>query len=190
MPLSPTPNIETHRWTRRQYEQMVEAGVLTEDDPVELLNGQIVRMSPQSSRHATVVTLCHEALVSITPPDHFIRVQAPLALNDESEPEPDLALVPGRPEAFWTQHPTTATLIVEVADTSLAKDRETKRPVYARNGIPEYWIINLVDHCVEVYRTPHGDEYESKHTVYRGDEISDIQSLSASLPVSHILPST
>jgi len=190
MAVSPDPQAQTHRWTRRQYEQMVEAHVLTAEDRVELLNGRIVPMSPQNSRHATAVTLCHQALSEMGPEDHFVRTQAPLALGPHSEPEPDVALVPGTPADYWTQHPDRAALIVEVSDASLEKDRSDKRRLYARHGVPEYWILNLQAGHIEVYRHPSDDDYETKTTHPRNDSVATAARPEASVSVSRLIPTS
>ncbi|MES3631152.1 MAG: Uma2 family endonuclease, partial [Longimonas sp.] len=116
-----------HRWTRAQYERMVDAGVLGPNDRVELIHGQIVPMGPQNSRHAAVTTKLMNTLVGICPDSHHVRSQVPLALGADSEPEPDVMVVPGSNEDFLDAHPTAATLVVEVAATSLAFDQDTKR---------------------------------------------------------------
>jgi len=180
--------IRSHRWTRQQYEKMVEVGVLTEDDRVELLNGSIVSMSPQNSEHATAVTLCRRVLEATCGDDYFVRTQAPLALGPHSEPEPDLALVSGSASDFWDQHPSRAALVVEVADTSLEKDREHKRRLYAEHGIAEYWIINIEALHVEVYRSPTGDDYARKMTVHPEDDLQLTSAPCSSISVSQLLP--
>jgi Uma2 family endonuclease len=183
-----TDPIQTHQWTRRQYEKMVQAGVLTDEDRVELLNGSIVSMSPQNSQHATAVTLCRRALETTCEKDHFVRTQAPLALGTHSEPEPDLALILGSANDFWNEHPTQAALVVEVADTSLQKDREHKRRLYAGHEIPEYWILNLEALHVEVYQSPTEDEYGKKKTYDTGDDLQPSAVSCSSLSVSQLLP--
>lgn len=180
--------IRTHRWTRQQYEKMVEVGVLTDDDRVELLNGSIVSMSPQNSQHATAVTLCRRVLEAACGDDYFVRTQAPLALGPHSEPEPDLALIAGTASDFWDEHPSRAALVVEVADTSLEKDREHKRRLYAEHGIAEYWILNLEALQVEVYRSPSGDDYGQKRTLHAEDDLQPAAAPCSSLSVSQLLP--
>lgn len=185
--ITPT-SLHLHRWTRDQYEQMVEAGVLTPEDRVELLDGQIVTMSPQNSRHATVVTLCRDALHTTCSGDYHLRTQAPLALGRHTEPESDIALVPGNASSYWEQHPSQADLVVEVADSSLEKDRDQKRRVYAQHSVPEYWIINLRSRHVEVYRSPSEDEYATKATARQGDQIAPQVASCSPLSVSQLIP--
>jgi len=176
-----------HRWTRRQYEQMIEVGILDEDDRVELINGEIVTVSPQQSPHATGVTLVADELRLAYSRDYTVRTQLPLALDPDSEPEPDVAVVVGKPRDYLKAHPTTAILVVEVADTSLSKDRTEKVQLYARNGIPEYWIQNVVDECLEVYRNPTGETYQTKLTLRRGDTITPPKGINA-IEVADVLP--
>lgn len=159
-----------HRWTRAQYERMIEAGVFDEDDRVELIDGEIVTMSPQGSRHAGTVSLVEGALRAVYAPSILIRIQMPLALGETSEPEPDVAAVQGSPRDFMDAHPTTALLVVEVADTSAAFDRTQKQALYAQHEIGEYWLIDLEAEHLEVYRRPAGRQYEEKTTLHRGDE--------------------
>jgi Uma2 family endonuclease len=183
----PTP-IQPHRWTRQQYEKMVQGGVLTEEDRVELLNGRIVAMSPQNSQHATAVTLCRRALEAACGDEVFVRTQAPLALGPHSEPEPDLALISGTARDFWDEHPSQAVLVVEVADTSLEKDREHKRRLYAEHGVPEYWILNLEDLHVEVYQSPTGNDYEEKTTYHSGDDLPLASAPCSPISVTDLIP--
>lgn len=185
---TPAPDsVETHRWTRQQYEQMVDAGVLTTDDRVELIDGQIVPMSPQNSRHATTTTQLVHPLMRMCPSTHHVRSQVPLALGEHSEPEPDVMVVEGPPDAYTDTHPSTAVLIVEVADASLSKDREQKRLLYAWHDIPEYWIVNLIDQHLEVYRDPASGDYKSKTTVERDDTVTP-RFAAADLSVEDLIP--
>lgn len=177
----------THRWTREQYEQMVEAGVFGEDDRVELINGAIVTMSPQGSRHATVVGLVSDALQKFYETGGVIRVQMPLALGAISEPEPDVAVVAGERRDFLGAHPDTATLVVEVSETSVTLDRTQKKELYAQHGIEEYWIVDLDDEALEVYRDPAGAKYETKRTFHRGESVRPPQS-TGPVPVADLLP--
>ncbi|NJM13137.1 MAG: Uma2 family endonuclease [Synechococcaceae cyanobacterium SM1_2_3] len=131
-----------HRWTRQQYEAMALHDIFQPGERVELVDGLIIDRSPQKSFHTSTVCLVAEALQAIFGAGHHIRVQMPLALGDNSEPEPDVAVVPGKTRDYVNAHPTTAALVVEVADTTLRLDRKAKQAVYARNGIAEYWIVN------------------------------------------------
>jgi len=181
------PPVE-HRWTRAQYEQMIDAGVFAEDDRVELIEGTIVAMSPQGSRHATAVGLVEDELRQAYPrPDLFLRIQMPVALGSTSEPEPDVAVVEGARRDFVDQHPTTALLVVEVSETSAAFDRTAKQTLYARHGIGTYWLLDLEADHLEVYRHPAGERYEEKTTLHRGDTVVPPDG-SQSVAVNDVLP--
>jgi Uma2 family endonuclease len=177
-----------HRWTRQQYEDMALHDIFQPEERVELIDGVIVDMSPQKSFHATAVCLVEEALRSLMSRDFTLRVQMPLALDDSSEPEPDVAVVPGKARDYTLAHPTTAALVVEVADTSLALDRKTKQAVYARNGIAEYWVVNLQDHCLEVYRGPQGNQYQSRTVLRHGETVAPLASPERIIAVADLLP--
>jgi Uma2 family endonuclease len=144
------------RWRRVEYERLVDIGVF-EHEPLELIGGQLIVAEPQHSPHAAAVGMVGDTLRASLPPGWIIRVQAPVALDDESVPEPDVAVVRGSHADYRRAHPTRAALIVEVAESSLAFDRAHKGSLYARAGIADYWILNVVDHAVEVYRDPGPD---------------------------------
>ena len=131
------PRRQPMRWTRAQYERLADTAILPPDASTELIHGQVCTMSPQNSRHATAVTLVDATLRHQYDADSFfLRVQLPLALGPDSEPEPDLAIIEGQPRDFTDAHPTTALLVVEVADASLPFDRSTKQALYAVHNIP------------------------------------------------------
>src|SRR5262249_43192216 len=129
--------IELRRWTRAEYDRMVEAGILSEEDKVELIDGEILKKMPQGTPHATGIVLAQETLRPSFGSGHVVRVQLPLAPDDFSEPEPDLAVMRGSARDYDGIHPETAVLVVEVAETSLAFDRGRKASLYARAQIPE-----------------------------------------------------
>ncbi len=180
--------VDLHRWTRREYEHMVSSGVFHPTNRLELIDGEIYNMSPQSSRHATAIRLVEEALRRAYGSGFDVRVQLPMALDTSSEPEPDVAVVEGGPRDYLDAHPTTALLTVEVSDTSLAFDRTTKQAAYARNGVPEYWIVNLIDGVVEVYRQPDGSEYREVSELTPADRISPLAQPDRSIAARDLLP--
>ena len=141
------------RWTRPEYDHLVALGMF-DGEPLELLGGQLVVAEPQHAYHASAVTRLDYALRALLPGGWIVRLQAPLALDAESEPEPDLVVVSGAPDAYDEGHPARVVLAVEVADASLAFDREHKAGLYARAGIADYWIVNLVERQLEVHRAP------------------------------------
>ncbi len=120
-------------------------------------------MSPQRPRHFAVVHAVHQRLASLVGDQAMVRCQGPFAAADDSEPEPDVAVVP--PGDYWDAHPSTAWLIVEVAHSSLRYDRTDKAPLYAQAGVPSYWIVNLVDDVVEVHSNPRAGRYTQQQTV-------------------------
>ncbi len=167
---------------------MVSSGLFHPEDKLELINGEIYDVSPQSSRHATAIRLAEEALRQAYGSGFDVRVQLPAALDAGSEPEPDVAVVEGGPRDYLDAHPTTAMLTVEVSDTSLAFDRTAKQTTYARNGIPEYWIVNLIDGVVEVYRQPEGDGYAEVSKLSSAARISPLTRPDCSIAVRDLLP--
>lgn len=167
--LARDPWVSKRALTVDEYHRMGEAGILTERDRVELIEGELVAMTPIGGPHAgTVVDLTH-ALAEAVGPGARVSVQNPIRLGETSEPEPDVALLKPRPDRYRTGIPRAedVLLVVEVADTSLEYDRRVKRPLYARHGIPELWIIDLQAGEIEVYRDPRGDGYASVRTVGR-----------------------
>lgn len=140
-----------------QYQAMIAAGILPADNRVELLEGWLVRKMGQNPPHAVCTGLLVDALPALLPAGFHLREQKPITLAD-SEPEPDLCVARGSRRDYLTRHPgaNEAPLVIEVADASLQWDKRLKRRVYARAGIPVYWIVNLVDEVVEVYTQPAG----------------------------------
>ena len=183
-------NLEARRWTRQEYERLVDRGLLPPGKRVELIEGVIYDLPPQNSSHATGCQLAHEALRVVFPPDrgYTIRAQFPLALSDDSEPEPDLAVVRGSIRDFSDSHPTTALLVVEVADSSLLHDRKRKIPLYARFGIPEAWLLNLIRRTLEVCRDPVDGVYQTRIVLRVGDTVSPLGCPEAVIAVSDLLP--
>jgi len=180
--------IQRHHWVRQEYDRMIAAGVFHPEVRLELIDGEIINTTPQGSLHATAVRLAEDLLRAAFSTGFDIRVQLPLALDDNSEPEPDLAAVTGNPRDYRDAHPSSAVLIAEVADTTLSFDRQQKRRLYARTGIQEYWIINLTDELLEVYRDPQGDDYTQKITLRSGQSISPLATPKSSIPVTDLLP--
>lgn len=136
------------------YFAMTECGIIAPDDRVELLEGLVVSMAAQSAPHAGTVYLVQERLFRKLPAGTVVRGQSTFLAGRSSAPEPDVVVLPGRAEDYLEEHPTTAHLVVEVAHSSIIQDRITKAAIYARAGIPCYWIVNLRDRCVEVMREP------------------------------------
>jgi Uma2 family endonuclease len=152
--------------TRAEYHAMGEAG-LFEHEHVELLDGVIVKMSPRSLEHDSIIERLSERLLPPLVGRARVRIQLAFVASAYSEPEPDVAIVPkNEPRA---DHPGHATLLIEVALTSLRFDRSTKASIYARAGVPAYWIVNVADRCIEAYSNPHADGY-AERLVFRSGE--------------------
>jgi Uma2 family endonuclease len=151
-----TPSVphEPTRFSVAAYFGLLETGVLTERDRVELLEGVIVAMTPMNPPHAGFVTKLSRALLAAVGVRASVRTQCPLIAGPLSAPEPDVAVVAGCDDDYLHAHPESALLVVEVADSSLPQDRLSKSRIYARTAIPEYWIVNLRDAVLEVMRDP------------------------------------
>ena len=175
--------VEAHRWTRDEYERMAAQGYFAPDARVELVDGVVYDMTPQGSFHSAGVRACQNILERVFADGHDVRVQMPLALGDCSEPEPDLAVVRGSYQDYAFAQPTTAVLIVEVADKSLAHDRKRKVPDYARAGVPEAWLMNLKAAILEVYRDPQGGVYRTRLKFRIGDRVSPVARPEAEIAV-------
>ncbi len=187
--------LKARRWSRLEYERLVEQGMFRPDERLELLDGFLVVREPQGSRHAAAVAAAHRVLVAAFGPGYHVRDQGPVALDDTSEPEPDLVVVRGEPWDYQHAHPSAPLLVVEVSDSMLALDRRDKGGLYARAGIAEYWIVNLVDLVLEVYRDPvrspsarHRREYRSVRSLPGGATISPLAAPDARITVADLLP--
>lgn len=143
-------------FTVQEYHQMAQAGILGEDDRVELIEGEIVQMAAIGSRHAACVNRLNQLFSARITGRAIVSIQNPVHLNEISEPQPDLALLRPRPDFYAAAHPEPqdVLLVVEVADTSAGIDRAAKIPLYARTGIPEAWLVDLQEGQVEVHRQP------------------------------------
>ena len=150
---------------------MAETGILTEDDRVELIEGEIVEMSPIGSRHAACVNRLNMLLSRQVGQSAIVSVQNPIIVNDYSEPEPDLAVLRLRTDYYEQELPQSADvlLVVEVADTSVEIDRSVKIPLYARNGIPLTILVDLPKELIEVYSQPANGQYQPVKIFRRGD---------------------
>jgi Uma2 family endonuclease len=143
-----------HRFSVAEWHQMIVAGVIGEDDRVELLDGLVVNMTPQTPEGMEPIAELTWLLARALPEGYRVRAQGPLTIQPDSEPEPDLAVVPESRRGGRASHPTTAPLVIEVARSSLAVDRTIKLRLYARAGVQEFWIVDTAKRTVEVYRGP------------------------------------
>ena len=189
------PPLPLWRMTRVRYDRIVDAGIFGPEDRVELLDGLLVAREPQGGRHATAVSLVRGVLEKAFGRSYYVRDDKPIALDDQSEPEPDVAVVPGRPRDHRDAHPSRPVLIVEVADTSLALDRLRKGGLYARAGIADFWVLNLVDEVLEVHREPvpaasarYGWKYGSVSLLRRDALVTPLAAPGARIRVAALLP--
>jgi Uma2 family endonuclease len=180
------------RFTVAEYEDMIETGVLTEDDRVELIHGEVIPKMPPGRRHIAHVN----RLIRLFSPQiigrALISTQNPIILAD-SEPEPDFALLAPRADDYESAKPTAADafLVIEVSDSSVDFDRETKGPLYAQNGIPEYWLIDLTTNTVTVHRGPRPDgTWASADTLTAGDTLAVAALPGVGIPVADLLPTS
>src|SRR5437899_4419873 len=178
------------RFTVERFFALVDEGVLQPDDRVELLEGVIVAMAPSNAPHASATSRVADALRGAVGKRALVREEKCLILGLYSAPEPDVALVPGTHEAYDDAHPRTALLVVEVADSSLAQDRITKAAMYAGAGIVEYWIVNLRDDHVEVFRgpDPRARRYRVMRIARHGERLTLRSLRGASVAVDELLP--
>ncbi len=164
------------RFTVHEYHRMGQAGILGEDDRLELLDGEIVEMAPIGSRHQAAVDRLTSLFFNRVGGAAVVRVQGPVRLGEDSEPEPDLLLLRKRADFYASAHPgpEDVLLLVEVSDTSAEYDREVKLPLYARHGIAEVWLVGLQTGEVEVYRAPTAQGYQEVSRAGRGQRISPV----------------
>ena len=178
------------RFTVDDYYAMAEAGILTHDERVELVNGEIIQMSPIGDRHAYSVDELVDLLVYRFRGRARIRCQNPVRIDGRREVQPDIAVLKLRDDLYSSGHPGPADvlLLIEVSDTTLSYDRDVKLPMYAQFDIPESWIVNIPDGVVEVYTDPSDGEYRTRR-VYAADEsVSPTSFPDVTLPVSWIAP--
>ncbi|MDY6785753.1 MAG: Uma2 family endonuclease [Cyanobacteriota bacterium] len=146
------------RLSVEQYHAMIEKGILSDDDAVELLEGWLICKMPKNPPHRATTRLVRTALESILPAGWYVDSQEPITLSN-SEPEPDVVVVRGDTRQYLDRHPNAEeiALVIEVSDTTLQRDRDLKKRLYARSGIPVYWIVNLIERQIEVYTQPSGE---------------------------------
>ena len=186
--------LTVRRWSRSEYERLVDMGAFAHE-PVELIGGQLFVAEPQGTYHASLVGAVGDALRAVLPAGWIIRIQAPVALDDESAPEPDVAVVRGTHADYRHAHPRRPALVVEVADSSLSFDRDAKGSLYARAGIPDYWIVDVIGRVLEVCRdpgtdltAPYGWRYRSVTRMSPPEIVALIAVPPARVPVASLLP--
>jgi len=189
-----TLSIQRRKFSKAEYYRMAEMGFFN-GQRVELIDGEVILMSPQEASHATAVGLVADTLQSVFSEGFTVRVQQPLDLGEVHEPEPDVAVVAGRRRDYANSHPKTAVLIVEVALTSVDYDRNVKSSLYAKAGIPEYWLLNLRERRLEVFREPvpmpeqiFGFGYKSMRIYLPDETVSPLAKPDAKIKVADMLP--
>ena len=183
------------RFTVSDYHRMIEVGILTEDERIELMDGVILKMNPKRTRHSVVTNLITARFYRLVPEgEALLRGQDPILLTDNTEPEPDVVVVKPREDAYLSAHPSPSDvfLVIEVSDTTLEFDKGVKLPRYAASGIPEVWIVNLVDDRIEVYRDPiklpdGTGIYRTRADLVKGDTLISHALLSLKIAVDEIL---
>jgi Uma2 family endonuclease len=185
----------TRRFSRAEYEKLIELGVFQPGEAIELIGGELMVAEPQGAAHYTAIRKTAKALEGAFGPGWDVRTQGPIGLDEDSEPEPDVAVVPGDPGDYGRAHPSRPALTVEVAESSLGADRRRKGSLYARAGLPDYWVLNLVDRVLEVYREPAPDSAAPFGWRYARREVFDasgratpLAAPGSSIPVAHLLP--
>ena len=189
-PATPSAAPTRRRFTVAEYYAMGKAGILTEDDRVELLDGELIEMPPIGDRHASRTDRLNYGLAPLLLQRRaIVRIQNPLRLSDDSQPQPDAALLRWRDDFYYSgpPRPEDVLLLIEVSDTSLAYDRGAKLAAYARAGVPEVWIANLPDGRVEAYTEPAGGEYAVVRHYYPGSSISPQAFPDIALEVARII---
>ena len=183
------------RWTRAEYDHLVEIEFLEPDDKIELLGGYMIVREPKAPPRAACISLVYRALADAFGEGWHVRTVAPVALDDDSEPEPAICVVPGDPLDYVDAHPTRGPLFVEASLTRLTFDREHKGSLYARAGIADYWIVNIPNARLEVYRepvtdaaSPFGWRYGSAISLDPDTMVSPLAAPTASIRVADLLP--
>jgi Uma2 family endonuclease len=185
----------TRRFSRAEYDRLIELGVFQPGEDIELIGGELIVAEPQGAPHYTAIRKTAKALEAAFGPGWNVRMEGPIGLDDESEPEPDVAVVPGSLDDYAREHPSRPVLTVEIAESSLALDRRHKGSLYARAGLADYWILNLVDRVLEVYRAPVADaaapfgwRYAQREVLDTFARVTPLAAPQATVSVSQLLP--
>jgi len=164
-----TKEVTRRRFDVHEYHRMAEVGILHEDDRVELIEGEIVEMAAIGTRHFTCVNQLNKLLMRAVGDEAIVSVQNPVRLDENSEPQPDLAVIRTRDYRVSLPGPEDVRLLIEISDTTLAYDRNVKLPLYAQAGIPEVWIVDLTNETIERQTNPSGEDYRHTEKVRRGE---------------------
>ncbi|MFB2837872.1 Uma2 family endonuclease [Floridanema evergladense] len=181
--------LQKRLFTVDEYYRMAEAGILGEDDRVELIAGEIIKMSPIGSPHSGCVNWLNRLFSASLGSRALLSVQNPVRLNERTEPQPDIALLIPRADFYSQKHPQPqeVLLIIEVSDTTIEYDREVKIPLYAATGIVEVWIVSLAEELIEVYRQPLANSYADISQFRRGENVSPLSFSDVILSVDEVL---
>ncbi len=177
-------------FTADEYHQMVKGGILAEDDRVELIDGEVLAMTPIGPRHGTSADRATRALILAAGDRAIVRTQGSVCLGAYTEPQPDVVLLRARADGYATRHPGPGDilLVIEVADSSLEYDRDVKAPLYAKTGIPEYWLVNLRDNVLIRHRQPEQGVYRSVDTFSSRQTLAPALLPNCSLSIDVLLP--
>jgi Uma2 family endonuclease len=183
-----TDGVRRHLTNLAEWHKMGAASIFPPESRLELINGEILEMSPIGSNHAGHINRLNKLFSKLIPDDVITSIQNPLQLNDISEPEPDFMLLRADADFYSARHPTAndVLLLIEVADSSLEYDRTQKQRLYALHNIPEYWLVNLNDNCLEVHRQPHNESYAQKTILRANDQIDLTQLTTLRIEVADI----
>ena len=189
MPITQAP-FTIRKWTVKEYHKLGEMGFFHPEERVELLSGNIIKMSAKGTAHTSALGRTDRLLQDLFGNLAWVRMQDPIALDDNSEPEPDIALVRIDPFDYATHHPTPSEvyLIIEVADTSLTFDREIKAKAYARSGIADYWVLNVNERQLHVFREPAENGYQSELILGENGSISPLLFPTVNIAIQAMLP--
>jgi Uma2 family endonuclease len=174
-------------WTKKEYYKLIDIGFFN-GKRAELIEGEIIEMSPIQTPHAIAIRLAETVLAKVFGKSYDVRGQLPIDFNETNEPEADVAVVKGNIRDYLESHPNTAELIVEISASTLSYDRNVKGKLYAKNGIQDYWIIDLNKRRVEIHRSPNSDKYNEITFFTENDEISPLAKSETKIKVSDLLP--
>jgi Uma2 family endonuclease len=185
----PTTSLLKRLFTVKEYDQIAESGVFANSERVELIRGEIIKMSPIGRRHAACVIRLSDVLTRKLGDRILLSVQNPLALDNTSKPEPDVVLLKRKSDCYESglPEPSDVLLLIEVADSTIDSDRELKIPLYAEDGITEVWLVDINSACIEVYRQPTANGYQEIQKFYRGQNLSILACPDVSITVDEIL---
>jgi Uma2 family endonuclease len=190
-----TYETRTRRFTRAEYDRLIELGIFQPGEEIELIDGELIVAEPQGAAHYTAIVKSTRALQAAFGPGWYVRAEGPIGLDDDSEPEPDVAVVPGEPDDYSRAHPSRPVLTLEVAESSLANDRGRKGSLYARAGLADYWVLNLIERVAEVYRdpvvdatAPFGWRYARFEILHASASVTPLAAPGASVRVADLLP--